>query len=264
MVSPGATQYGFTSADSDIDLKGLYLAPSERLLGLGSEPRNFDRLETFEGVECDLTLHEVGQALRGLLRGNGNMLERILSPFQLFSGPEPDALSRLARASVSRQFFDHYSGYFRGVCREHERAKAPTAKRLLYAYRVALTGTHLLRTGELEADLVRLAQLYDYPDALTLIERKRAGAEKSAVPAPVDGRASRGVAASRAGARRGAKCEWASRACPRRGHALRVARRATPGFASGLRAGLLGSPRRVDVSGCERARRDPGLSDRGR
>src|SRR5690606_17495986 len=109
-------------------------------------------------------------------------LERLLTPFQLYDSPELAELQELARRSVSRRFARHYMGFFRGMCREHERGQPPRAKSLLYAYRVALTGVHLLRTGELVADLRRLAPQYGYEGALSLIRIKVEGAEKGAVP----------------------------------------------------------------------------------
>ena len=128
----------------------------------------------FDGLECDYTSHEARKALSLLLRGNGNMLERILSPFQLYETPELDALQALARGAISKRFADHYRGFFKGMCREHERSEEPHAKTLLYAYRVALTGIHLLRTGELIGDVG------DHRAALRLRRRRRARAVASA------------------------------------------------------------------------------------
>jgi predicted nucleotidyltransferase len=53
-------------------------------------------------------------------------------------------------------------------------------KTVLYAYRVLLTGIHLLRTGEVEANLARLAMEYQRPFLNELIARKRE--EKGAAP----------------------------------------------------------------------------------
>lgn len=47
------------------------------------------------------------------------------------------------------------------------------AKSLLYAYRVVLTGIHLLRTGEVQANLVDLNRMFKLPFIGELIERKR-------------------------------------------------------------------------------------------
>ncbi len=182
----GSHDYGFSSPDSDLDLKGIFIAPTRALLGLHRPGDSFDRLTPFEGTECDLTLTEVGRAVALLLAGNGNMIERLLTPFQLYASPEVAELQALARGAVSRRFVRHYAGFFRGMCREHERGNPPRAKSLLYAYRVALTGVHLLRTGELLADLRQLAPLYGYADALSLIRIKVEGAEKGAVSREID------------------------------------------------------------------------------
>lgn len=99
----GAHAYGFLSPDSDVDLKGLHLTPTEQVLGLDAPRETHDVLVDFEGVEHDLTTHEAGKALGLLARGNGNVLERLLSPLQLVeSTSTPCASSRVgprARAS---------------------------------------------------------------------------------------------------------------------------------------------------------------------
>jgi predicted nucleotidyltransferase len=177
----GAHLYGFPSADSDVDLKAIHLAPTPRVLGLGPVMATHDVLIDFEGLEHDFTSHEAGKALALLLRGNGNMLERILSPMQLVCSPEVEALQALARGAVSRRFHAHYRGFFGGVRREDAQSPTPVAKKLLYAYRVALTGIHLMRTGALEANLSALAAEYRLPEVLELIERKARGAEKGAI-----------------------------------------------------------------------------------
>jgi predicted nucleotidyltransferase len=51
----------------------------------------------------------------------------------------------------------------------------------LYVYRVLLTGIHLMRTGHVEANLVRLNADARLPHVTDLIARKLAGPEKSAV-----------------------------------------------------------------------------------
>ena len=182
----GAHHYGFPSADSDIDLKGIHLAPTRELLGLDAPGQTFDRLEMFEGAECDLTLHEADKALRLLLGGNGNMLERILTPLQLFETDALAELQPLARAAICQRFGRHYRGFFSGMCREHEAAAQPGVKSLLYSYRVALTGIHLMRSGELEANINRLAPEYGFASVLELVAYKREHAEKSRLPTGLD------------------------------------------------------------------------------
>ncbi len=182
----GAHIYGFPSADSDLDLKGLHLAPTQSLLGLDTAPESHDAIIDFEGVECDVTTQEARKALDLLLRGNGNMLERMLSPIQVVDTPWVAELQALAQGAIARHVVRHYQGFFNGCCREHTRAAQPTAKRLLYAYRVALTGIHLLETGTLQTDVTVLAPEYGFDQVAALAELKRQAQEKAIVEPALD------------------------------------------------------------------------------
>lgn len=172
----GSHLYGFSSPDSDLDLKGVHLAPEGQILGLDPLVEAFDRLEVFDGTECDLTTHEAGRALGLLLKGNGNMIERIASPLQVFPGPQVDDLQRLLPGTLSTACIGHYRGFFKGCQREH--ARRPRRKSWLYSARVALTGVHLLETGEVLAHLPALADRYGMPVVHEVIDAKRRGGEK--------------------------------------------------------------------------------------
>jgi predicted nucleotidyltransferase len=182
----GAHLYGFPSPDSDLDLKGIHVAPTERLLGLTPDLPAHDITAWHDGVECDLTTNEVGAALKSMLAGNGNMLERILSPLQVVRHERLASLRQLAEGSFSRRCARHYSGFFTGRIREHERQ--PTVKTLLYSYRVALTGIHLLRTGELQPDVASLAPQLGFPEVAELIELKAASTEHGGLDPAIDAR----------------------------------------------------------------------------
>ena len=56
-------------------------------------------------------------------------------------------------------------------------------KPLLYVYRVLLTGIHLMRTGEVEANLLKLNEEFRLPYIADLVARKLAGPEKSKLEA---------------------------------------------------------------------------------
>lgn len=173
----GAHAYGFPSPDSDYDLKGIELLPLRSMLGLEGPTDTFDRMEVFEGVEQDLTLHDAKKALGLLLRGNGNVLEHVLSPIQLYESERVSSLRALARESVSKRFVHHYRGFFHRMREEH--AKEKRAKTLLYAYRVALTGAHLLTSGELETDVRVNAARHGLAEIDTLVAIKRERHEKT-------------------------------------------------------------------------------------
>jgi hypothetical protein len=177
----GAHAYGFASVDSDLDLKGVWAAPSRRLLGLASEPGAIDRHEWISEVEVDFTVNELVQAVRGVLKGNGNMLERIMDLRPLYAAPELAELREHTRKNLSRRAYAHYRG-FAFSQREAVDLAAPKAKKVLYVLRTTVTGAHLLETGEVVPDLTRLHRQYGFPEVPELVAHKRE-AEAGVLPA---------------------------------------------------------------------------------
>ena len=169
----GAHAYGFPSPDSDLDLKAIHVAPTRALLGLGQIAPTHDRAEVLDEVEIDYTSNELGHALRGILQGNGNFLERVLGATTLAASPLLDSLRPVVQRALCRRVHRHYRGF---ATSQREALQAqPTVKRLLYVLRTTLTGTHLLRTGRLVTDVNELLDDYGLGAGRELIVRKRAG-----------------------------------------------------------------------------------------
>jgi predicted nucleotidyltransferase len=171
----GAHAYGFPSPDSDVDLKAIHVTPTARLVGLDPPPLHADRLEVLDGVEIDYTSNELGGVLASILGGNGNYVERVLGALSLRSSPEHAELRPLVAAGLSRRLHRHYFGFARGQLQQLDAMPQPTAKRMLYVLRTALTGLHLLTTGRLVIDVRELLDDYGFAAAAALVERKRAG-----------------------------------------------------------------------------------------
>ena len=182
----GSHLYGFPSGDSDIDLKGIHASPTAEVVSLHPAKEAVDFLGDFEGTEIDYTSHEIGQALRLLVKGNGNILERLLSPWQVIASVDSLALAELGRGAISKKFYGHYRGFFFTMRDQHAKAEAKTAKGLLYCYRSALTGIHLLATGECVADVTVLGPRHGFPSVLALAEIKRRGTEFGTIDAVAD------------------------------------------------------------------------------
>ncbi|MEV6031000.1 nucleotidyltransferase domain-containing protein [Nonomuraea sp. NPDC052116] len=150
----GAHLYGFPSVDSDVDLRGVHVLPVEEVAGLRHGPQTLERMWTRDGVEVDLVTHDLAKFCRLLLRRNGYVLEQLLSPLVVTSSPVHEELVALAPGCLTRHHAHHYLGFARTQWRLF--TKRLELKPLLYTFRVLATGTHLMRTGELEADLTRL------------------------------------------------------------------------------------------------------------
>lgn len=177
----GAHLYGFTSPDSDFDLRGVHILPARELLGLIAGPETIESMAVREGAEIDLVTHDTGKYFRLLLRRNGYVLEQIFSPLVVHTSAAHAELREIARGCITRHHWRHYHGFAESEWRLFSRREPRRVKRLLYVYRVLLTGIHLMRSGEVEANLPRLQALYPLPQIPDLIARKRAGPERGAI-----------------------------------------------------------------------------------
>src|SRR5262249_6057635 len=170
----GAHLYGFPSEDSDIDLRGCHLLPLPDLIGLAQPVETNEHKTTHGGLEVELVSHDVGKYLRLLCRHNGYVLEQVFSPLVVLGREFLDRLRPLARRCVTRGCHHHYRGFLHGRRRQMEREEPLTAKSRLYASRVVLTGIHLLRSGEVEPNLLRLNEMFRLPFLDALVRRKLA------------------------------------------------------------------------------------------
>jgi len=171
----GAHQYGFPSPDSDVDLRGAHWRPWEKAAGLRPGAETVERTTAWQGRELDFVSHDLRKFLRLLASGeNGYVLEQIYSPLVVIGGPALERLREIARGCVCRRLFRHYGGFFRHQWAVLEKEEPKRAKTLLYLYRVALTGLHVLRTGAVEANLIRLKEEYELPFLDGLMARKQA------------------------------------------------------------------------------------------
>ncbi|HUH05421.1 MAG TPA: nucleotidyltransferase domain-containing protein [Kofleriaceae bacterium] len=182
----GSHAYGFPSPDSDLDLKAIHVADTDRLLGLGSSDPTANRLEIIDGVEIDYTSNELGAVLKGILAGNGNYIERVLGPLLVYTTPELAELAPLVRGALSRKVHHHYHGFAHSQRKAVAEADAPTAKKLLYVFRTALTGVHLLMTGELVTDVTVTARAHGVVGIDELLAIKQAGERTALAPTDAD------------------------------------------------------------------------------
>ncbi len=154
----GAHLYGFPSPDSDVDLRGCHRLPLRDLVGLDMPQQTIEPKFDLRGTEVELVSHDVGKYLRLLVRNNGYVLEQIFSPIVVIGQTFLDELRPIARRCITRHHYHHYRGFYARQRKMIDKEEPKRVKPVLYAYRVLMTGIHLLRTGEVEANLLRLNQ----------------------------------------------------------------------------------------------------------
>jgi predicted nucleotidyltransferase len=179
----GAHLYGFPSPDSDYDLRGTHVLPVRKVLGLDATRDTLELAGVRAGVELDLVTHDLKKFLTLLLKPNGYVLEQLFSPLVVLTTPAHEELKALAKGCVTRRHSRHYLGFAESQWRLFEQERPRRVKPLLYVFRVVLTGIHLLRTGEVEANLCTLNQEFRLPYLDELIARKLAGPEQSTLGA---------------------------------------------------------------------------------
>lgn len=172
----GAHLYGFPSADSDYDLRGVHVLPLNDVIGLRATRDTIEHSSVRDGVELDLVTHDATKFFHLLLKRNGYVLEQLTSPLVVHTTPEHEELKALTPQLVTRNHAHHYLGFVRTQWRLFEKERR--IKPLLYVYRVLLTGIHLMRTGVVEANLVRLNESFKLSHIDALIAEKVGGQEK--------------------------------------------------------------------------------------
>jgi predicted nucleotidyltransferase len=175
----GAHLYGFPSPDSDFDLRGAHVLPFEKVVGLDVRDETVQDSRVIEGLEMDIVSHDVRKFFGMLLKKNGYVLEQLFSPLIVHATPEHAELKAIAHNCITKHHAHHYFGFAETQWKLFDKERPRRVKPLLYVYRVLLTGIHLMRTGNVEANLVTLNQEFRLPYLADLVTRKLAGPEKS-------------------------------------------------------------------------------------
>lgn len=171
----GAHLYGFPSPDSDFDLRGAHILPLRSVVGLEVRDETLEDSRVVEGLEMDIVSHDVRKFLGLLLKKNGYVLEQLYSPLVVRTTPWHAELKEIARGCITRHHSHHYFGFAETQWKLFDKERPRRVKPLLYVYRVLLTGIHLMRTGEVHANLAELNDPARRPFIPELIHRKQSG-----------------------------------------------------------------------------------------
>lgn len=154
---------------ADVDLRLMWLAPTERMLGL-RRPKDTEEYlakkdESYADRNChdgpdrtliDFVAYESEKFMRLLLADNGNMIESLCVPEGFFWADEHGlSLRRIANRFITRRLYKFYRGYaFTQFGRGTKVARS--GKNLIACYRELFMGLKVLTTGEHEFEWTRL------------------------------------------------------------------------------------------------------------
>jgi uncharacterized protein len=174
----GAHLYGFPSPDSDYDLRGVHVLPLPEVIGLNEGRQTIEVSRHEAELELDLVTHDIKKFFGLLLKRNGYVLEQLYSPLIVQTTLEHEELKAIAQGCITRYHSHHYLGFAKTQWRLFSQAEQPRVKPLLYVYRVLLTGIYLMRSGEIEANLLKLNESAKLPYLADLIDRKLQQSER--------------------------------------------------------------------------------------
>ncbi len=175
----GAHLYGFPSPDSDFDLRGVHVLPLKDVAGLNEPVETIEVSGVFDGLEVDLVTHDARKFFGLMLKKNGYVLEQLYSPLVVRTSPEHEELKEIGKSCITMHHAHHYLGFAETQWNLFEKESPRRVKPLLYVYRVLLTGIHLMKTGEVQANLLTLNELYPLAQVPDLVARKLSGPEQS-------------------------------------------------------------------------------------
>jgi predicted nucleotidyltransferase len=178
----GSRAWGFPSADSDYDVRFIYIHPRDWYLSI--EDRR-DVIERPLVEEIDLSGWEIRKALRLFRKSNPPLLEWLCSPIvyqQKFS--VADALRDLMPTNYSpRNCFHHYLHMAEGNFREYLRGETVRVKKYFYVLR-PLLGCRWIEAGlgPVPMEFGTLVEKVATTDILkqeifSLLKRKQSGQE---------------------------------------------------------------------------------------
>ena len=137
----GSRAWGFPSADSDYDVRFLYVHPRDWYLSIFRHRDTIEFMREFDGTDVDYVGWDIGKALLLLHNGNPNLLSWIYSPYVYYEDAVVERVRRLAADNFRpRASFHHHLSLAR---KHYDRYIKPhqtvSRKRYLYTLRGVLS-----------------------------------------------------------------------------------------------------------------------------
>lgn len=141
----GSRAYGLETDESDTDIRGIYVAPTEMFWSLFGAP------EQFEDNEAQSCYWELQKFLVMALKANPNILECLYSPLVEKITPVGEKLLSIRERFLSQMVFQTFNGYalsqFKKLEQDLRNQGEVRWKHAMHLLRLLLTGTATLRQG---------------------------------------------------------------------------------------------------------------------
>lgn len=139
----GSHMWGLATEDADVDIRGVYVAPTRQLLSMHAGRDTLQR-----GGIIDTQFYEVRKALGMMQSHNGNIIELALSPSVFYVSTFGEEFIKIAKGFLSKQLRHYYRGY--ATSQRKRAAQNRGGKAFVYTYREIYAGIWLMREGYIE------------------------------------------------------------------------------------------------------------------
>jgi predicted nucleotidyltransferase len=147
----GSRAYGLAGPESDIDRRGIYLAPTPLFWTLGKPPSHV------EGPAEEQFSWELERFCELGIQANPTTLECLWSPLVETITPAGEELIHLRSAFLSRRVAQSYGGYAQGQWKRLEaarmRADKVKWKQAMHMLRLLMAGAYVMGTHEVLVDV---------------------------------------------------------------------------------------------------------------
>lgn len=149
----GSRAYGLDTESSDTDIKGIYVAPTDKVLSLGWDSKH----STVDHVEPDWVYHEVQKYMKLAMNGNPTVLEMLFLDGYTILTKQGKMLVDNRHLFLSNAVRNSYGGYALSQARKLN-ARGGTygsgrsnryEKHTRHCFRLLYQGRELLETGKL-------------------------------------------------------------------------------------------------------------------
>ena len=159
----GSKAYGLDTPESDEDIMGIFVEPTNKILGL--EPIK----ETIVHHDPDRSYHEVGKFMRLAIKANPTILELLFLPKYRILTKEGQLLIEHRKAFLSNAIFNSYGGYAISQAYKLNRrgnsfsskTKNRYPKHARHCFRLLDQGRQLLETGTLNVRVRSRERLFE-------------------------------------------------------------------------------------------------------
>jgi len=179
-VVSGSDLYGWSSKDSDIDLRGAHCEELTSIIGLSG----YHEVREKSLNDLDFVSFDVKKEANLIMANNSNVLEHIAAT-PVYKSKAYPKLKELAEKSLSKLVAKPYYGmaiynlqkYLRSF---NESYREAPVKKYLYVLRAYMAGVYALERGRIEPNINKLngMRMFRLPIVDELVKLKKAGNEK--------------------------------------------------------------------------------------